>query len=424
MSQFYLNSLVKSQTIKEELLSVTSSQVNHRHAFFIIAPLWLTAFIVSCQLFIVAPLLPLIQDELLNQNDPSDFALGLLGTAYSISLAISTLIVGPISDRIGRRKVLIAGTALIAFVLLLHGAVYYYESLLIVRSLTGIAAGAYSGSMIAFVGDYFPYNQRGRATGLIMTGVACGLIIGTPGGILIADTFGFQSPFIIFGGLMAVACFMAWRFLPETRKPSNQTLLSIPKALMTYRELLKKSHPLAGILVYFLLFASIGFFIFFFPKWLEEDLGISVQQLAFLFVISGIGIVTGTISGGMISDRSARKPIIIIASIAMVSVFPLLIYWAKGLMSATMITAVILLLGSLRTGPIMALLTTLTSDAQRGSLMGLVIAGGQCGLGISIAISGWIYETSGFELNVIASAIAIILMAGCVWKLLPEPKEP
>ncbi len=390
-----------------------------RHSFFIIAPLWLTAFIVSCQLFIVAPLLPVIQDELLNQHDPSDFKLGLLGTAYSISLAISTLIVGPISDRIGRRKVLVMGTSLIAIVLLLHSVARYYESLLIMRALTGVAAGAYSGSMVAFVGDYFPYNRRGWATGLIMTGVAGGLIIGTPGGILIANTFGFQAPFIVFGGIMALACFMAYWFLPETA--SGETQLSIPMALMTYHELLKKPHPLAGIVAYFLLFASIGFFIFFFPKWLEEDLGISIQQLALLFVIGGVGIVTGTTSGGILSDRYGRKPIIILTSLAMALVLPLVIYFAQGLMSATILTTVILLLGGMRTGPIMALLTTLTSDAQRGSLMGLIIAAGQCGLGISIATSGWIYESLGFEYNVLASTVAIVIMAGCVWKLLPEP---
>jgi len=393
-------------------------------AFFIIAPLWLTSFVVSCQLFIIAPLLPIIQDELLNPNDPSDFALGLLGTAYSISLAISTLIVGPISDRIGRRKILIAGTGLIAIALLLHGTVMYYESLLIMRALAGVAAGAYSGSMVAFVGDYFPYHRRGRIVALIMTGIAFGLIIGTPSGILMADVFGFQSPFIVFGGLMILACFMAWRFLPEIHIASTNTRISISNAVMTYHQLLKRPDSLAGILTYFLLFVSIGLFIFFFPKWLEEDLGFSIQQLAFLFIIGGIGITTGTISGGTLSDRLGRKPIIILASLAMLLILPLITYWAKGLMSATILTSVILLLGAMRTSPIMALLTTLTTDAQRGTLMSLIIASGQCGLGISIAASGWIYESYSFQYNMLASAIAILLMTVCVWKLLPEPIEP
>ncbi|MCY4224460.1 MAG: MFS transporter [Bacteroidetes bacterium] len=393
------------------------------NSFFIIAPLWLTAFIVSCQLFIVAPLLPLIEDELLNPAQPSDFALGFLGTAYSILLSISTLIIGPISDLVGRRKILIWGTALISITLLLHGLATHYESLLIVRACTGVAAGVYSGSMVAFVGDYFPYNRRGWATGWIMTGVASGLIIGTPGGILLADTFGFQSPFMIFGILMGLACLMAWRFIPETRVISREESFSLIRTFNTYTKLLKTPRPVTGAFVHCLIFMSIGFFIFFFPKWLEEDLGFTIQQLALLFVIGGIGIVIGTTSGGMLSDRFGRKPIIIGSSLAMVLVLPWIAYWAQGLWSVTVLTTLALLFGAMRTGPMMALLTAITTDSKRGTLMGLVVAAGQFGLGVSTATSGWVYEHLSFEWNVIASILVILVMMGVLWKLLPEPKE-
>jgi len=406
---------------KKKIKSETKADTTDGHSFFIIAPLWLTAFIVSCQLFIVAPLLPLIQDELFNSSHPSDFALGFLGTAYSIMLSISTLIIGPISDHIGRRKILIFGTALISGALLLHGFATYYESLLIVRACTGVAAGVYSGSMVAFVGDYFPYNRRGWATGWIMTGVASGLIIGTPGGILLADTFGFQTPFMAFGILMGLACLMAWRFIPETRVTSGEDRFSLIQTFNTYTRLLRTRGPIAGAFVHFLIFMSIGFFVFFFPKWLEEDLGFSIQQLALLFVIGGMGIVMGTTSGGMLSDRYGRKPIIIGSSLAMVLVLPWITYWAQGLWSATLLTTMILLFGAMRTGPMMALLTAITTDSKRGTLMGLVVASGQFGLGVSTAASGWIYENLSFEYNVLACIIIILIMIGGVWKLLPEP---
>lgn len=394
-----------------------------QHAFFIIAPLWLTAFIVSCQLFIVAPLLPIIQDELLNQTPPTDFALGFLGTAYSVALAFSTLIVGPISDRVGRRLVLIVGTALIATVLLLHGVASHYASLLVMRALAGVAAGVYSGSMVAFVGDYFPYNRRGWATGWILTGVACGQILGMPGGILLASAYGFQVPFMAFGGLMALASAMAWRYLPQPDVRYDEVPFSIPVVLRTYGNLLQNRGPRAGVFIYFLLFASLGLFLFFFPKWLEEDVGISVQQLAPLFVIGGIGIVVGTTSGGVLSDRFGRKPILMFACMSLTLVLPFVTFWVQGFMGAAVVIALILTLGAMRTGPIMALLTALTTHTQRGSMMGLAIASGQIGLGLSTAVAGWLYEHPGFLYNVIAGTIAIALMAWVVWHLLPEPTE-
>jgi len=408
--------------VKSESLTGDSMWDTGKRLFFAIAPLWLTAFIVSCQLFIVAPLLPLIQHELLNTILPSDFALGFLGTAYSISLACSTLVVGPISDRVGRRMVLIVGTALIAAALLLHGIAKHYESLLIMRALAGAAAGVYSGSMVAFVGDYFPYKRRGWATGWIMTGVACGQIIGTPAGILLANTYGFQMPFIVFGGLMVLASGMIWRYLPKPNVSYDEKHISMTAILKTYGGLLRSQGPSAGVLLYFLLFASIGFFLFFFPKWLEADIGISVQQLALLFVMGGVGIVVGTTSGGMLSDRFGRKPIIVCASFVMILVLPFVTLWVQGLTSAIIVTVLILLPGAMRTGPIMALLTTLTTDTQRGSMMGLVTAAGQFGLGMATATAGWLYEYQGFLYNILASTIAIVLMIWVVWQFLPEPQ--
>lgn len=409
--------------MKKELASDAPGTGAGSRAFLIIAPLWLTAFIVSCQLFIVAPLLPLIQDGLLNATRPSDVALGLLGSAYSVALACSTLVVGPISDRIGRRKVLIVGTALIAVVLLLHVVATHYESLLIIRALTGIAAGVYSGSMVAFVGDYFPYKRRGWATGWIMTGVACGQIIGTPAGILLANAYGFQIPFVLFGVLMAVACAMAWRFLPEPNVEYDLSPLSMTAALKKYGKLLMSPEPRTGALIYFLLFASLGLFLFFFPKWLEEQVGISVQQIALLFVIGGIGIVLGTTSGGLLSDRFGRKPILMMVCLLLVVLLPFVTLWVKGLLSAAVLITFILLLGAMRTSPIMALLTTLTAHGQRGSMMGLAIAAGQFGLGISTGVAGWLYEHPGFLYNVLAASGSVALMAWVIWRLVEEPTE-
>lgn len=402
---------------------VDSASVGKRDGFLIIAPLWLAVFVVSCQLFIVAPLLPLIQNELLNASAPTDFALGFLGSAYSIALAISTLIVGPVSDRVGRRKVLVVGTALIALTLFLHGFARHYESLFLVRALAGMACGVYSGSMVAFVGDYFPYNRRGWATGWIMTGVAAGQVIGTPAAILLANTYGFQAPFVAFGGLIAIASVMAWRWFPQPNVEYDTAPLSITTVLNTYSQLLRSPGPRAGAILYILLFLSIGLFLFFFPKWLEEDIGISVQQLALLFVIGGIGMIVGTTVGGMLSDRLGRKPILILACLALAILLPFATMWVTGLMSATIFITLVLILGAMRTGPIMALLTALTTQAQRGAMMGLAVAAGQFGLGVATAVAGWLYENPGFLYNILSGTVAVLLMAVVVWRMVSEPTE-
>ena len=67
--------------------------------------------------------------------------LSWLVTSYAVMLGIFALIIGPISDKIGRRRVLLLGTSALSITLFLHGLANSFWSLLIVRSLSGAAGG-------------------------------------------------------------------------------------------------------------------------------------------------------------------------------------------------------------------------------------------------------------------------------------------
>ena len=216
---------------------------------------------------------------------------------------------------------------------------------------------------------------------------------------------------------------MAWRWFPQPSVEYDTAPLSPTAVLSSYGQLLHSPGPRAGSILYFLLFLSIGLFLFFFPKWLEEDIGISVQQLALLFVIGGMGMTVGTIIGGMLSDRLGRKPILILACLALAVLLPFATLWITGLASATVFITIVLILGAMRTGPIMALLTALTAQAKRGTMMGLAVASGQVGLGVATAVAGWLYQNPGFLYNILSGAVAVLLMAVVVWRMVSEPTE-
>ena len=85
----------------------------------ILLSLWLMVFTAASQTIIVTPILPLIGEEL----GVAASLLGLLVTVYSLALAVAAVVMGPISDRIGRRQVLLIGSGTLAVMLLLHGLV-------------------------------------------------------------------------------------------------------------------------------------------------------------------------------------------------------------------------------------------------------------------------------------------------------------
>src|SRR5690606_16277296 len=99
---------------------------------------------------------------------------------------------------IGRRRILMIGAGTMTLALSLHGLVGGYVSFLAVRVFAGMAGGILSGAAVSYIGDYFPYERRGWATGWVMSGAAFGQIIGIPAGIVMAERWGFRSPFYLF----------------------------------------------------------------------------------------------------------------------------------------------------------------------------------------------------------------------------------
>lgn len=143
--------------------------------YLIIFALWLLVFAASSQVMIIS-ILPRISEQL---GTPIEI-LGNLVTVYAVMVGLFAIIMGPLSDKIGRRKILLIGTGGISLFLFLHGFVTSFWDFLLVRALAGMAGGVLSGAAVAYVGDYFPYEKRGWANGWIMSGIAMGQILGIP----------------------------------------------------------------------------------------------------------------------------------------------------------------------------------------------------------------------------------------------------
>ena len=125
---------------------------------------WTVALILFGVLFLgvsdtqlVAPLLPLIARDL--GTTPGHA--GIIVTTYSLAAAVFALFAGPLSDRIGRKKVLVSGLAMFAIASFLTYHVSTFTALVILRVMTGFAAATLSTCALSSAGDYYPYEQRG-----------------------------------------------------------------------------------------------------------------------------------------------------------------------------------------------------------------------------------------------------------------------
>ncbi len=393
-----------------------------RHAFAVLAPLWLIFFCASVQLVIVAPVLPRIREELQLGAD-SEPVLGLIGTSFAFSLTLVALIAGALSDRLGRRAIILMGSSAMSVTLLLHEFAVTVELLILMRGLSGAAAGLLTGSFAAYVGDYFPYDKRGRAIGWILSGFAAGWIIGIPAGAVMADRIGFAAPFVAFGWIMVVAFGLALFFLPRPDVKLDDAPLSFRRVSAKYLSLLGRRQPGTTVLCYLLMYSCAGLFLYFLPTWLEEEVALSSTEVASLFVVAGVSQVVGSPIAGRISDHLGRKALIVAASVCVCGSVGSVTLLVSGFATAMIFFGLAMIFDSFRAAPMQALMSQLVPSDQRGAFFSLCNAIGQFGFGLGSALAGWLYVKAGYFSSSLAGAFCMALSAIAIWVMISEPEQ-
>jgi predicted MFS family arabinose efflux permease len=368
---------------------------------------------------IISPILPQIGDDL----GIADAVLGTLVTAYSLMVGLFAILSGPVSDRVGRRRILLAGCGVMTVALASHGLVDSYLSFLVVRIFAGMAGGMLSGAAVSYIGDYFPYDRRGWATGWVMSGAAFGQIVGIPMGIVMAERWGFRSPFYLFAITMALTAILLFFRVPQPPVKRSSERLTVQRAVADYMAMLKRPEVAWAAFAYFVMFFGVAVFVIYLPTWLERDLGATGNQIALMFLVGGIASVLTGPQAGKLSDRIGRKGIILLAciglSIVMVGTVPLV----TNIVTAYVFFFLTMVLVAMRVSPFSALLTGLVRDERRGSLMSLAVALGQLGFALGGAVSGPLFANVGYFSNTVLGAVFVLGMGLIVWFFVPEPNS-
>lgn len=394
--------------------------------------LWLLVFTAASQTIIITPVLPIIGEAL----NVGDSGLGWLVSGYSWALAAAALLMGPISDRIGRRRVLLIGSGALSGALALHGLATTYEFLLAARVLAGACGGMLSGAAVTYVGDAVPYSRRGWATGIVMSGIPVGIVLGVPVGRVLAAGLGFHVPFVAFAALMAVAFLLVLAVVPQPDVRLSEKRLDVREYVSGYWRILRDAGNRAAAVTYFLMYLGLGLFVAFLPQWITDTQplavslfgkplalgGLPVDFIATLFSVGGLASIVIGPWAGALSDRSGRKPIILFSCLGLGLVMLSVTYLVGDERWVLYpIYAAVMGLFALRASPLQALLTALVPGHQRGTLMSLVIAVGQIGTGAGAAIAGALYADHGFRLVSIVATSTVVALAWVVWRYLPEP---
>jgi YNFM family putative membrane transporter len=175
--------------------------------------LLLTGFATFALLYGVQPLLPLFAAE---------FALDAEEASLSVSLATGTMAVailaaGALSDRIGRRPLVLGSLAAAALLTTATAALPGWDGHLVMRLLTGLSLAGVPAVAMAYVAEEVDAASIGPAMGLYVAGTAVGGMAGRLGAAVLADLIGWRSAIGAVGTAGLIVALLVWRTLPPSR---------------------------------------------------------------------------------------------------------------------------------------------------------------------------------------------------------------
>lgn len=176
-------------------------------------PLFLAVAAAMVGLGVISPILPLY----VRQFGAGGTQLGLVFAAFSVSRALLAPILGRLSDRVGRRRMIAVGLGAYTAVSLLYVIAESLWQLAAFRLLHGVASVLVTPIAQAYVGDVTPPGREGRAMNLFYSSMFLGMALGPLLGGSLAQRWGLVAPFFAMGSLTFVALIAVLSFVPEDR---------------------------------------------------------------------------------------------------------------------------------------------------------------------------------------------------------------
>ncbi len=264
-----------------------------------LATLFLIVFTDLVGFGIVIPLLPLYADHF----RPAPWLFGLLMASYSAMQFIFSPVLGRLSDRVGRRPVLLFSLAGSVAGYILFAFANTMVMLFVSRLLAGVC-GANIATAQAVIADTTPPEGRARGMGLIGAAFGLGFIAGPAlAGLLLH--FGASAPGLGAAAFSAVAFAMALVFLPETRQPGVEPAaarFASPFARLARGWSDRKLAPL--LLLGFLVVTGFAGFEVTFAQFLHGRLDLPHDRVSYMFVY--VGVVAAIVQGGLVGRLNAR----------------------------------------------------------------------------------------------------------------------
>ena len=334
--------------------------------------------------------------------------IGVLASVVAVAWAISGFLFGALSDRYGRRPVLIPAIFLFSAFSWMSGMVHSFPQLLLVRALLGLAEGPCWAVITAIIEESSPPSRRGRNVGIVVSaaalvGLAAAPILTTQ----VAARFGWRWAFFVAGVPGIVMGVLLWKFVKEPEEAENDVAQHGRARLADYISILRFRNMWLSCL------GAAGFMSWLFllnvfaPLYITEVIRDAPTTAGFLLSATGLGSFFLGFLFPALSDRVGRKPVLLVLA-AMSAIVPLVLQVPALYRTPWLLAAILFLCNG---GQGIASLTIVLVPAEtvpphfRATAIGLcTLVGEIIGATLAPALGGAVAEKFGLHMPLLMSA--------------------
>ena len=225
--------------------------------------------------------------------------------ALNWATGIIAIFVGPVTDRLGYRFMMITGMVLLAVGMLVSGLFPLYAVVLVALFLAALGKAVFDPAVQAYISEQVPYRRRGLAIGFLEYSWAGSALLGIPALALIIDRFGWRSPFFLMGLLAVLGIAALVVLIP---RKSGQARSDPKIDLKTAWKGVLGNRTVRGALAFiFLVSAGNDNLFVVYGAWMETSFGLGIVTLGLGTSAIGLAELLGETMTATLADRIGLK---------------------------------------------------------------------------------------------------------------------
>lgn len=291
----------------------TSKPINYSYVTLL---LFWCALIVVSSVYITTPLVGPIASEFNVTQAMATWPTSI----FSLFYAVGFLIFGPLSDRYGRKRIIVFGLCILTVITLLIGLTNQFHSLVALRGVQGFVSATFAPAALAYVFDVYPKKRLVTTIGFISFGFLTAGIFGQVLAGVVNQLSDWNVVFLLFGGLFFCTIIAVILILPDSE--SNTTNVNIryflrqTKVIFTQRNfLLSYSITLMLLLTFIGMYTVIGDYLS------GSTFNLSSKEILFVRATGLIGMILSPFTGVFVKRYGLLRILKVGLAIAVIGLF-------------------------------------------------------------------------------------------------------